>query len=622
MICIKANFLITLFFSLLCLNFYPGYSQQLIIDPVNYEVNVGSKLQFQLQKSSELNIPTLYQMRTAPAHAFLDEHTGNFTWEPSLNDVGIRGIIFHLIDTTGAILSEEIVTVQVRKQNFPPVISINSILINNQPIQQSGSSVKIKEKDRIHITASVEDENPDRIFFSHYFNGNVNQRELENASVLYNAATQQIDFKFQPREEQAREGFINWSINAVDEYGSTGNLNLRMNIEDVDFPPRVVNKPSRKNIKDDFTFIFQPQIENGDNDKLLFSIDYDDEISNINLDDKTGKLTWDIDSREMQDDKIYRIRFVVAEAHHPEHKDEVVLEIAWSETNKSPQIKAVPSWNVKEGIEHSYKIIAEDPNLDDELEYSLAGGFALEGLAVDDKTGILTFTPSYDLVSQGQGTTDIQIAFNVKDKKGETATGQIPVKVYDRPNPEILKNKLNNLQSQMNLMMLKTSDIKDRAEFVDSKLRSRRRITTVALSAVSLAGAIFAGLPPHTVLSKVAPAVVGGPAAYGLVNNLNTKEEDLVNKLRRQSNDLYTIINHKKQVLNRYEKVSHEQLSNDPEFIALINQYNKEEELLELNSRLNEIKSTYELLKNQKRYKRIIDKYENKKTKNRFNIFR
>ncbi|MGK7390374.1 MAG: hypothetical protein ACNS60_08480 [Candidatus Cyclobacteriaceae bacterium M2_1C_046] len=622
MIYSKFRFNILLLIGVFHLIFYKSYSQQLKIDPVTYEVNVGSSLQFQLYKSSEVNIPTLYQMRTAPADAFLDENTGNFTWTPGLDDVGIRGIIFHLTDTTGAILAEEIVTVQVKKQNFPPVISVNSVFINGQAVEQSGNSVSIREKDKIHITASVEDENPGRLFFSHYFNGDVNQRELKNSSVHYNASTQQIDFKFQPGEEQAKDGFINWSINAVDEYGSTGNLNLRMDIKDVDFPPVILNKPSRKNIKDDFTFVYQPQIENDDSDKLIYSFEHDDGISNINLDDNSGRLTWEIDSKEMKDDKVYRIKYVVAEAYHPEHKDEVVLEVAWSETNKSPKIKAIPSWSVKEGLKQTYKIIAEDPNLDDELEFSLAGGFTLEGLEIDQQTGVLTFMPSYELVTAGQGAIDIQVAFNVKDKKGETTTGQIPVKVYDRPNPDILKSKLDNLQSQMSLMMSKTQDIKNRAEFVDSKLRSRRRATTVALSAVSLAGAIFAGLPAHTVLSKVAPAVVGVPAAYGLVNNLNNKEENLVDKLRRQSNDLYTIINHKKQVLNRYEGVSHQQLSNDPEFIALINQYNKEEELLELNSRLNEIKSTYELLINQKRYKRIINNYENNKRKKRFNIFR
>lgn len=587
-----------------------GNGQKLIVNPTDYEVNVGSTLTIRLRKSTEIYFPTYYKMRTAPKDAILDEVIGKFTWTPRSDDVGIRGVIFNLVDTSGTVLSEEIVTIQVKNKNNPPVIALNSISVNGEALDSHTNSVKVKEKDKVHITAYVLDENPERLFLSHYFNGDVNQRELRNASVHYNAATKEIDFKFQPAEEQARNGYINWSINAVDEIGNTGVFNLRMDIEDVDFPPVILNKPTRKNIKDDFSFVFEPRIDNDDDDILRFTFEHDQEIRNINLDDNTGKLTWEISSSEMVDDKIYRIKFIVAESHHPHHSDEVTLEIAWSETNKKPQIKAIPGWNVKEGITHNYKIIAEDPNLDDELEYSLAGGYELSGLSVDKKSGVLSYTPPYDMVTQKQGAVDLQIAFQVMDKKGEVTTGQIPVKIYDRPNPDDLKNKLDNLNGQLKVMITRTSDIKDKAEYVDSKLRAKRRNTTIALSAVSLAGAIFAGLPSHTVLSKLAPGIVGGPAAYGLVNNLNAREEDMVDKLRRQSNDLYTILNHKHHVLERYKNIDGDHLSNDPEFIALINRYNRDEELLELNAKLNEIKSNYELLRNQKRYKRLFEKYE------------
>jgi hypothetical protein len=219
------------------------------------------------------------------------------------------------------------------------------------------------------------------------------------------------------------------------------------------------------------------------------------------------------------------------------------------------------------------------------------------------------------MVSKANGTMDIQVGVRIMDKKGLDVIAQIPVKVFDRPDPNRLSETYNHLNSEMSVMLTIAQDIKEKMIYLDGRLKSQRRTTTIVLSAITLAGAIFSSLPDDTFLRKASPGIVGLPAAYSLIMAIDIKDEELITTLKQEGAELATILNHKLNRLKLYENVEKEQLSNDAEFIALINQYNNDETLREEASKLNKIKTGYSTISNIKKYQKILKRYDNKERK-------
>lgn len=591
------------------------FSQKLIISESNIEVTLGNSVEFTVKKSVSNNENTEIEMSKAPSGATLNPITGEFHWTPTKEDIGTTGIIFYLLDSSSIVLAEDIVTIHVEGLDMAPKLLIDVITVNEQPIKYTAGELFINEKDKLHISAKLEDENPEKLFFTYFFNGDINQRELNNGSVLYNTASQQIDFYFQPNESQAKAGHVDWNVKLLDQNGKQGNFNLRINIANVDFPPVILNKQSKKSIRDEYVYTFHPIINNDDNDKLIFQYKPDDNIKGINMNDATGDITWDIKASDMVENKVYKIYFKVSELDEPAHFDEFTLELEWSATNKPPVIKAIPGWNVKEGLENTYQIIAEDPNLDDELSYYFAGGSSFSGMTLDEKTGVITYKPQHSMVSKSNGTMDIQVGIRVMDKKGLDVIGQIPIKVFDRPDPNRLEDTYLHLKNEMSVMLDKSTEIKLKMIFLDGRLKSQRRTTTIVLSAITLAGAIFSSLPNDTFLRKASPGIVGLPAAYSLIMAVDIKDEESITTLKQQAGELATILDHKLNRLNQYNTVEKGELSNDAEFITLINQYNDDETLRNQASLLNRLNTGYSTISNIKKYQKILKRYDNKERK-------
>lgn len=604
---------LTFFF---CILSTAGISQKLIIPESNIDVTLGNLVEFTIEKSVGSFSDTEIQMSKAPAGAILDSDTGIFSWTPTEDNLGTTGIIFYLLDSSSIVLAEDIVTIHVENINNAPRLIVESMTINSKSKEFTPNTIYINEKDKVHITAKIVDENPEKLFFTYFFNGEVNQRELSNASILYNTASQQIDFDYEPNESQARLGHIDWNVKLLDQTGQEGNFNLRINIANVDFPPVILNKQSKKSLKDEMVYTYRPIVDNDDNDNLIFQYKPDDGIRGINMDDSSGQITWDIKSANMIENKVYRIYLKVSELDEPAHFDETTLELVWSATNKPPVIKAIPGWNVKEGITNTYQIIAEDPNLDDELTYYFAGGSSFRGMTIDENTGVLSFTPSYTMVSKTNGTMDIQVGIRVMDKKGLDIVGQVPIKVFDRPDPDRLWETFQHLNEEMDVMLSKSQEIRDKMIFLDGRLKSQRRTTTILLSAITLTGAVFSSFSDDTFLRKASPGIVGIPAAYSLILAIDIKDEESITTLKQQAGELATILDHKLKRLELYKSVEmKEELSNDAEFISLINQYNNDDTLRDQANRLNKVNTGYSTISNIKKYQKILRRYDSREKK-------
>ena len=132
-------------------------------------------------------------------------------------------------------------------------------------------------------------------------------------------------------------------------------------------------------------------------------------------------------------------------------------------------------------------------------------------VSTDENTGILSFKPSYTMVSKTNGTMDIQVGIRVMDKKGLDVVGQVPIKVFDRPDPDRLWETFQHLNEEMDVMLSKSKEIRDKMIFLDGRLKSQRRTTTILLSAITLTGAIFSSFGDDTFLRKASPAMLASP---------------------------------------------------------------------------------------------------------------
>ena len=202
------------------------------------------------------------------------------------------------------------------------------------------------------------------------------------------------------------------------------------------------------------------------------------------------------------------------------------------------------------------------------------------------------------------------------DKKGLDVVGQVPIKVFDRPDPDRLWETFQHLNEEMDVMLSKSKEIRDKMIFLDGRLKSQRRTTTILLSAITLTGAIFSSFGDDTFLRKASPAIVGIPSAYSLILAIDIKDEESITTLKQQAGELATILDHKLKRLELYKsEEKKEELSNDAEFISLINQYNNDETLRDQANRLNNINTGYSTISNIKKYQKILRRYDSRERK-------
>ena len=174
-------------------------------------------------------------------------------------------------------------------------IKVNNKSITIEPKDKESYNVKLNERDTLEMILSVNSN--DEIIFNYFFNDNQNYRILNNGKIVYDKASKKIYFDFIPDNAQALNKFITWNLFANNLYGEIGKYNLTIEITDLDYPPRILNKQIDKIIREKYTFSYIPIISDGD-DGVLFSLDTDAPINEFNPID--GKIIWTIDPNEIK----------------------------------------------------------------------------------------------------------------------------------------------------------------------------------------------------------------------------------------------------------------------------------------------------------------------------------
>ena len=243
---------------------------------------------------------------------------------------------------------------------------IDQIKVNNESIKiesknKQSYNVKLNERDTLEMELSISSNN--EIIFNYFFNDNQNYRVLNNGKIVYDKASKKIYFDFIPNNTQAQNKFITWNLFANNLSGGIAKYNLTIEITNLDYPPKILNKQIDKIIREKYIFDYIPIISDGD-DGVLFSLETDAPINEFNPID--GKISWTIDPNEIKVlEKTFSFFMKVYKVNNPEKFDSDTFKIIYSEKNYAPVFGKTSKWIVEEGKYHEYKIPVEDPNVND-----------------------------------------------------------------------------------------------------------------------------------------------------------------------------------------------------------------------------------------------------------------
>ena len=87
-------------------------------------------------------------------------------------------------------------------------------------------------------------------------------------------------FEFIPDDNQALNKFITWNLFAQEQNSKLERYDFLIEINNLEYPPKIINKQIDKIIRSNFNFNYQPIISDGDGE-ILFELKTDAPIDNF-----------------------------------------------------------------------------------------------------------------------------------------------------------------------------------------------------------------------------------------------------------------------------------------------------------------------------------------------------
>ena len=140
--------------------------------------------------------------------------------------------------------------------------------------------------------------NQEEVIFNYYFNDNPNYRIIENGKIIYDKRSKRVYFEFIPDDNQAINKFITWNLFAYEKNSSLKRYDFLIEINNLEYPPQIINKQIDKIIRNNYTFRYSPIISDGDNN-VLFELKTDAPIDNFNP--ISGNIDWKIDPNNIDE---------------------------------------------------------------------------------------------------------------------------------------------------------------------------------------------------------------------------------------------------------------------------------------------------------------------------------
>ena len=516
-----------------------------------------------------------------------------------------------LSDTTAAVI-DNIDSTSLMNDSFvieeikEAPIKIISFKVNSNQIYELNeeNNIKINERDTLSLVLQINDKS-ENIIFNYYFNENPNFRIIENGKILFDKTSRRIYFDFIPNNDQAINKFLTWNVFVNSEFNNLFRYDLLIEINNLEYPPRIVNKQIDKIIREKYNFNYSPIISDGGKN-LIFDLQTNAPIDYFNP--ISGQIDWKIDPNNIKElEKIFEFKLKVYKQNQPELYDIDTFKIIYSENNFPPVFGKMSKWIVEEGKSYEYKLPVDDPNVNDSIVIENIGAQLPRGMKLDNTKKKLLFDVDYDHVEKINSTQNYDLQIKATDLSGLSSQVSISVVVMSTLNPEKVQEKVSELISELEVQQNGLDEINSNLKWIEATSKNNRKLRTLGAAGITFLGSVMGILSTNAEITRKAGAAIGASGAVlSVINEVLSRDDNEIKSLLRETIKLQSNVKVKYDRLSFYKNSQNPSDFQNQEIDLLIKTIENERE--SLNKNLFTISENYKIIISEKRIRNMLRK--------------
>ncbi len=516
-----------------------------------------------------------------------------------------------LSDTTAAVI-DNIDSTSLMNDSFvieeikEAPIKIISFKVNSNQIYELSeeNNIKINERDTLSLVLQINDKS-ENIIFNYYFNENPNFRIIENGKILFDKTSRRIYFDFIPNNDQAINKFLTWNVFVNSEFNNLFRYDLLIEINNLEYPPRIVNKQIDKIIREKYNFNYSPIISDGGKN-LIFDLQTNAPIDYFNP--ISGQIDWKIDPNNIKElEKIFEFKLKVYKQNQPELYDIDTFKIIYSENNFPPVFGKMSKWIVEEGKSYEYKLPVDDPNVNDSIVIENIGAQLPRGMKLDNTKKKLLFDVDYDHVEKINSTQNYDLQIKATDLSGLSSQVSISVVVMSTLNPEKVQEKVSELISELEVQQNGLDEINSNLKWIEATSKNNRKLRTLGAAGITFLGSVMGILSTNAEITRKAGAAIGASGAVlSVINEVLSRDDNEIKSLLRETIKLQSNVKVKYDRLSFYKNSQNPSDFQNQEIDLLIKTIENERE--SLNKNLFTISENYKIIVSEKRIRNMLRK--------------
>ena len=522
----------------------------------------------------------------------------------NLNDSILSDTTAAVIDTidSTSLMNDSFVIEEIKEAP----IKIISFKVNSNQIYELSeeNNIKINERDTLSLVLQINDKS-ENIIFNYYFNENPNFRIIENGKILFDKTSRRIYFDFIPNNDQAINKFLTWNVFVNSEFNNLFRYDLLIEINNLEYPPRIVNKQIDKIIREKYNFNYSPIISDGGKN-LIFDLQTNAPIDYFNP--ISGQIDWKIDPNNIKElEKIFEFKLKVYKQNQPDLYDIDTFKIIYSENNFPPVFGKMSKWIVEEGKSYEYKLPVDDPNVNDSIVIENIGAQLPRGMKLDNTKKKLFFDVDYDHVEKINSTQNYDLQIKATDLSGLSSQVSISVVVMSTLNPEKVQEKVSELISELEVQQNGLDEINSNLKWIEATSKNNRKLRTLGAAGITFLGSVMGILSTNAEITRKAGAAIGASGAVlSVINEVLSRDDNEIKSLLRETIKLQSNVKVKYDRLSFYKNSQNPSDFQNQEIDLLIKTIENERE--SLNKNLFTISENYKIIISEKRIRNMLRK--------------
>ena len=469
------------------------------------------------------------------------------------------------------------------------------------------TNIRLDERDTLSMIIQLKG-NEDEVIFNYYFNDNPNYRNIENGKIIYDNRSKRIYFEFVPDDNQALNKFITWNLFAYEKNSILKRYDFLIEINNLEYPPKIINKQIDKIIRNNYSFRYTPIISDGDNN-VLFELKTDAPIDNFNP--INGNIEWKIDPNNIDElEKTFSFILKAYKKNKPDLYDTDTFKIIYSENNFPPVFGKTSKWIVEEGNKYIYKIPVDDPNVNDSIIIENVGAQLPRGMKLNSFNKTISFDVDYDHVERTNSTTNYNLEIKASDLSGLSSQITLDVVVMNTINPLKVQEKITELINELEEQQDGLEEINDNLKWIEATSKNNRKIRTFSAAGITFLGALMGVLSTNSEVTRKAGPIIGASGAVlSVINEVLSRDDNEIKNLLQETIKLQS------NVKAKYDRLSFYKNSNNPsdfqnqEIDLLVRTIESDRE--NLNKSLFTISENYKIIISENRIRNMINKKKN-----------